>query len=105
MEEGADIRKDLTVIMVAPKSPGTEVREEYKRGFGVPTLLAVHTENDPNGLSWDIAKAYAAGTGGTGLVVWNASFIAEVKSDLMGETGHSMRYAPSGLASLLKPCS
>ena len=36
------IRPDITVIMVAPKCPGTEVREEYKR-FGVP-LLAVHTE-------------------------------------------------------------
>ncbi|HKK32772.1 MAG TPA: hypothetical protein VJ934_04335, partial [Desulfomicrobiaceae bacterium] len=42
VEEGMQIRKDLTVIMVAPKSPGTEVREEYKRGFGVPTLIAVH---------------------------------------------------------------
>ena len=33
VEEGMQIREDLTVIMVAPKSPGTEVREEYKRGF------------------------------------------------------------------------
>jgi ketol-acid reductoisomerase len=47
------IRDDLTVIMVAPKCPGTEVREEYKRGFGVPTLIAVHTENDPNGDGWN----------------------------------------------------
>ncbi|MEC7905611.1 MAG: ketol-acid reductoisomerase [Verrucomicrobiota bacterium] len=85
VEEGADIRKDLTVIMVAPKSPGTEVREEYKRGFGVPTLLAVHTENDPNGDGWDIAKAYAAGTGGDRAGCLESSFIAEVKSDLMGE--------------------
>ena len=46
VEEGMQIRKDLTVIMVAPKAPGTEVREEYKRGFGVPTLIAVHKEND-----------------------------------------------------------
>ena len=38
VEEGQQIRKDLTVVMVAPKCPGTEVREEYKRGFGVPTL-------------------------------------------------------------------
>ena len=36
VEEGVQIRKDLTVFMVAPKSPGSEVREEYKRGFGVP---------------------------------------------------------------------
>merc|ERR1711935_303887 len=56
VEEGMQVRDDLTVIMVAPKCPGTEVREEYKRGFGVPTLIAVHPENDP-----------------------------EVKSDLMGE--------------------
>jgi ketol-acid reductoisomerase len=32
---------------VCPKCPGSEVREEYKRGFGVPTLIAVHPENDP----------------------------------------------------------
>ena len=46
VEEGMQIREDLTVIMVAPKCPGSEVREEYKRGFGVPTLTAVHPEND-----------------------------------------------------------
>jgi ketol-acid reductoisomerase len=85
VEEGMQIRDDLTVIMVAPKCPGTEVREEYKRGFGVPTLIAVHTENDPNGDGLEIAKAYAAGTGGHRAGVLQSSFIAEVKSDLMGE--------------------
>ncbi|WP_223111624.1 ketol-acid reductoisomerase [Thiospirochaeta perfilievii] len=85
VEEGMQIREDLTVIMVAPKSPGTEVREEYKRGFGVPTLIAVHRENDPNGDGWDIAKAYAAGTGGDRAGCLQSSFVAEVKSDLMGE--------------------
>jgi ketol-acid reductoisomerase len=85
VEEGMQIRDDLTVIMVAPKCPGTEVREEYKRGFGVPTLIAVHRENDPNGDGLDIAKAYAAGTGGHRAGVLESSFIAEVKSDLMGE--------------------
>lgn len=85
VEEGMQIRPDLTVIMVAPKAPGTEVREEYKRGFGVPTLIAVHRENDPNGDGWDIAKAYAAATGGHRAGVLQSSFVAEVKSDLMGE--------------------
>ncbi|WP_439100679.1 ketol-acid reductoisomerase [Congregibacter sp.] len=85
VEEGMQIRDDLTVIMVAPKCPGTEVREEYKRGFGVPTLIAVHTENDPNGDGMEIAKAYAVGTGGHRAGVLQSSFIAEVKSDLMGE--------------------
>ena len=85
VEEGMQIREDLTVIMVAPKSPGTEVREEYKRGFGVPTLIAVHRLNDPKGEGWDLAKAYACGTGGDRAGVLESSFVAEVKSDLMGE--------------------
>lgn len=85
VEEGEQIRPDLTVVMVAPKCPGTEVREEYKRGFGVPTLIAVHPVNDPRGDGLDIAKAYAAATGGHRAGVLESSFIAEVKSDLMGE--------------------
>ncbi|MBT8315462.1 MAG: ketol-acid reductoisomerase [Maribacter sp.] len=85
VEEGMQIRKDLTVIMVAPKSPGSEVREEYKRGFGVPTLIAVHPDNDPQGKGLEQAKAYAAGTGGHKAGVLESSFVAEVKSDLMGE--------------------
>jgi ketol-acid reductoisomerase len=85
VEEGMQIRPDITVIMVAPKCPGTEVREEYKRGFGVPTLIAVHEDNDPHGEGLAIAKAYAAGTGGHKAGVLMSSFIAEVKSDLMGE--------------------
>lgn len=85
VEEGMQVRKDITVIMVAPKSPGSEVREEYKRGFGVPTLIAVHPENDPEGKGWAYAMAYCVGTGGDRAGVLKSSFVAEVKSDLMGE--------------------
>lgn len=85
IEEGKQIRKDLTVIMVAPKCPGSEVREEYLRGFGVPTLIAVHPDNDPEGKGWSQAKAYAVATGGHRAGVLESSFAAEVKSDLMGE--------------------
>ncbi|ARA74555.1 ketol-acid reductoisomerase [Pectobacterium brasiliense] len=85
VEVGEQIRKDITVVMVAPKCPGTEVREEYKRGFGVPTLIAVHPENDPKGEGMAIAKAWAAATGGHRAGVLQSSFVAEVKSDLMGE--------------------
>ena len=85
VEEGMKIREDLTVIMVAPKCPGSEVREEYKRGFGVPTLIAVHPNNDPQGKGLEQAKAYAVGTGGHRAGVLMSSFVAEVKSDLMGE--------------------
>jgi ketol-acid reductoisomerase len=85
VEEGIKIREDITVIMVAPKCPGTEVREEYLRGFGVPTLIAVHPENDPQGKGLEQAKAYAVATGGHRAGVLESSFVAEVKSDLMGE--------------------
>ena len=85
VEEGMQVREDLTVIMCAPKSPGSEVREEYKRGFGVPTLIAVHPENDPEGKGLAQAKAYAVATGGDKAGVLESSFVAEVKSDLMGE--------------------
>lgn len=85
VEEGTQIRKDLTVIMVAPKCPGSEVREEYKRGFGVPILIAVHGENDPNGDGLEIAKALCSAQGGDRAGVLESSFVAEVKSDLMGE--------------------
>ncbi|CAM3260454.1 ketol-acid reductoisomerase [Empedobacter stercoris] len=85
VEEGMQIRKDITVIMVAPKCPGSEVRAEYLRGFGVPTLIAVHPENDPKGKGLEQAKAYCVGTGGHRAGVLKSSFVAEVKSDLMGE--------------------
>ena len=85
VEEGIQIRKDITVVMIAPKSPASEVRAEYLRGFGVPTLIAVHKDNDPNGDGLEIAKAYCVGTGGHKAGVLHSSFVAEVKSDLMGE--------------------
>jgi len=85
VEEGMQVRKDITVVMMAPKGPGTEVRTEYVRGFGIPTLIAVHPENDPDKKGWPIAKALAVGTGGSRAGVLESSFIAEVKSDLMGE--------------------
>lgn len=97
VEEGTQIRKDLTVIMVAPKCPGSEVREEYKRGFGVPTLIAVHPDNDPQNKGFIEAKAYAVATGGDRAGVLESSFVAEVKSDLMGEQ--------TILCGLLQTCS
>lgn len=85
VEEGTIIREDITVIMIAPKSPASELRAEFLRGFGVPTLIAVHSDNDPNGDGLEIAKAYCVGTGGDRAGVLHSSFVAEVKSDLMGE--------------------
>ncbi|XBC38186.1 MAG: ketol-acid reductoisomerase [Buchnera aphidicola (Floraphis choui)] len=85
VEIGQLIRSDITVIMVAPKCPGTEVREEYVRGFGVPALISVHSENDPNHIGLKIAKFWAISIGSHRAGILYSSFIAEVKSDLMGE--------------------
>lgn len=85
IEEGMQIRPDITVVMCAPKGPGTEVWHEFQRGFGVPDLIAVHPDNDPEKKGWAYAKALAVGMGGTKAGVLESSFIAEVKSDLMGE--------------------
>jgi ketol-acid reductoisomerase len=70
---------------VAPKGPGSEVRAEDLRGFGMPALIAVNRENDPEGKGLEYAKAYAVGLGCDRAGVLESSFIAEVKSDLMGE--------------------
>ena len=85
VEEGMEVRDDITVIMVAPKSPGSEVREEYLRGFGVPTLIAVHPDNDHKNIGLSASKAYAVSLGSHKAGVLESSFVAEVKSDLMGE--------------------
>jgi ketol-acid reductoisomerase len=85
VEEGQEIRPDITVIMVAPKGPGTEVRTEYVRGFGMPCLIAVQGKNDPEGKGWDYAKAYASALHADRPGVLESAFVAEVKSDLMGE--------------------
>lgn len=85
VEVGSQIRDDITVIMVAPKCPGTELRCEYQRGFGVPTLIAVHDKNNIYDIGLELAKAWAFALGSHKAGVLESSFIAEVKSDLMGE--------------------
>ncbi|KAF5297005.1 hypothetical protein FQR65_LT19762 [Abscondita terminalis] len=83
--------------MVAPKCPGSEVRAEYLRGFGVPTLIAVHPENDPQGKGLAEAKAYCVGTGGHRAGRLRSSFVAETGSILsfykMIEKGIDAGYA------------
>ena len=54
-------RKDVDVIMIAPKGPGHTVRSEYVRGGGVPCLVAV--AQDATGNAHDIALAYASAEG------------------------------------------
>jgi len=76
-------RADLDVIMVAPKGPGHTVRSEYKRGGGVPSLIAVY--QDTSGRARDVALSYAAANGGTKGGVIETNFREETETDLFGE--------------------
>ncbi|MBX3693348.1 ketol-acid reductoisomerase [Dokdonella sp.] len=76
-------RKDIDVILVAPKGPGHLVRTEYEIGRGVPCLYAVY--QDVSGKSADLAKAYAAGLGGARALLIETDFKEETETDLFGE--------------------
>ncbi len=76
-------RKDLDVVMVAPKGPGHTVRSEYLKGGGVPTLIAVY--QNESGRAKDNALSYAAANGGTKGGVIETSFREETETDLFGE--------------------
>lgn len=76
-------RADLDVIMVAPKGPGHTVRSEYKRGGGVPSLIAIY--QDKSKKARDIALSYAAANGGTKGGVIETTFREETETDLFGE--------------------
>jgi ketol-acid reductoisomerase len=76
-------RKDLDVIMIAPKGPGHTVRSEYVKGGGVPSLIAIY--QDSSGKAKDIALSYAAANGGTKGGVIETDFREETETDLFGE--------------------
>ena len=76
-------RKDIDVVLVAPKGPGALVRTEYEIGRGVPCLYAVY--QDASGSAKDKALAYAAGLGGARALLIETDFKEETETDLFGE--------------------
>ncbi|MGH8134346.1 MAG: ketol-acid reductoisomerase [Steroidobacteraceae bacterium] len=76
-------RKDLDVVLIAPKGPGDLVRRQYQQGRGVPCLLAV--AQDATGKAHARALAYAHGIGGTRGGVLQTTFAEETETDLFGE--------------------
>jgi ketol-acid reductoisomerase len=76
-------RKDIDVLMVAPKGPGHTVRSEYRRGGGVPCLLAIH--QDASGNAHDLGLSYASAIGGGRAGIIETSFKEECETDLFGE--------------------
>jgi len=75
--------KDVDVIMVAPKSPGPEMRRQYEAGFGVPSLVAVHQDASGKALEKALAIAKALGSGRAGVI--ETTYKNETESDLFGE--------------------
>ncbi|HKU33715.1 MAG TPA: ketol-acid reductoisomerase [Candidatus Nitrosotalea sp.] len=75
--------KDVDVIMVAPKGPGSKVRETYQQGFGTPAIVAVY--QDYTKKAWDRTLAIAKGIGSTRAGVIETTFKEEVETDWFGE--------------------
>lgn len=76
-------RKDLDVVLIAPKGPGGLVRRQYEQGRGVPCLLAIY--QNPSRKAKENALAYAHGIGGTRGGVLTTTFAEETETDLFGE--------------------
>jgi ketol-acid reductoisomerase len=76
-------RKDVDVVMVAPKGLGPMVRREFLRGRGAPGLIAVH--QNPSKHARDTALAWAKGIGCTRAGVLATTFREETETDLFGE--------------------
>ena len=76
-------RKDLDVVLIAPKGPGDLVRRQYQQGRGVPCLIAI--AQDATGKAHAKALAYADGIGGTRGGVLETTFAEETETDLFGE--------------------
>ena len=75
--------KEIDVFLVAPKGPGSLVRQLFEQGGGVPALAAVH--QDASGRAKQIALAYAKGLGATKAGVLETTFAEETETDLFGE--------------------
>jgi ketol-acid reductoisomerase len=75
-------RKDLKVIMVAPKAPGHTVRSEFVKGGGIPDLIAVYQGGEE---AKQIALSYASAIGGGRTAIIETTFKDETETDLFGE--------------------
>jgi len=76
-------RKDLDVIMIAPKAPGHTVRSEFVKGGGIPDLVAVF--QNASGKALDTALSYASAIGGGRTGIIETTFKDETETDLFGE--------------------
>ena len=96
--------KNVDVLMVAPKSPGSRLREIYKEGFGVPALIAVY--QNPSGKAKETVLAMAKALGTTKAGVIETTFKEEAETDIIGEQivlgGGSMELIKKGFEVLVE---
>ncbi|MEM3003837.1 MAG: ketol-acid reductoisomerase [Candidatus Bathyarchaeia archaeon] len=96
--------RDVDVIMVAPKSPGSRLREIYKEGFGVPALIAVYQDASGRAKETVLAMAKALGTTKAGVI--ETTFKEEAETDIIGEQivlgGGSMELVKRGFEVLVE---
>ena len=76
-------RADLDVFMVAPKGPGTALRDLYVDGKGMIGLWAVEQDSTGNARALALAYGRAIGCGRAGLIA--SSFAEEAEADLFNE--------------------
>jgi ketol-acid reductoisomerase len=76
-------KKDINVMMVAPKAPGHTVRSEFVKGGGIPDLIAIH--QDATGNTKELALSYASAIGGGRTAIIETTFKDETETDLFGE--------------------
>lgn len=76
-------KKDIDVIMIAPKGPGHIVRRMYKEKSGVPAIIAVYQDYSKKAKDYCLAYAKAIGAGRVGIIT--TTFKEETETDLFGE--------------------
>ena len=98
-------RKDLDVIMIAPKAPGHTVRTEFANGGGIPDLIAIF--QDSSGNAKNLALSYASGIGGGRTGIIETTFKDETETDLFGEQavlcGGTEELVKTGFEVLVEP--
>jgi len=77
-------RKDLDVVLIAPKGPGDLVRRQYQQGRGVPCLIAVARMQPARPTRRRFLRSAASAA--RAAVVLDTTFSEETETDLFGES-------------------
>lgn len=74
---------DVDVILVAPKGPGTLLRDLFVEGRGLPAFIAVH--QNASGRARELAIGWAQAIGAHHAGIYETTFREETEADLFGE--------------------